>query len=156
MKIKRRAFIADRTYRRLIDIDIERDIIDCGFKLIILDIDGTLKNRFLRCAPKDVVEWVKQCRKHGLYVCLVSNDRRNRHIDFADRMDLPLVAAAHKPSPKPFAYLTVEYGVSPYRTVVIGNNPFTDILGAHRAGMKGYLVRSIETTRGKPKRRKRC
>lgn len=154
MKTKRRTFIPDRAFRRLIDIDIEQDIIACGFKLVILDIDGTLKNRLLRRAPKDIIRWVKECRNKGLYICLVSNDRRNRHIDFADMLDLPLIAAAHKPSPEPLSCLSVEFGVAPDKTVVIGNNPFTDILASHRAGMKGYLVRSIETTRGKPKHRK--
>ena len=43
----RKAFVPDRIYRRIADIDIDRDIMGRGFKLAILDIDGTLKNRIL-------------------------------------------------------------------------------------------------------------
>ena len=139
--------IPDKAYRRIADIDIEQDICARGLRLAILDIDGTLKNRVLRKAPPDTVEWVKRCLDAGVYVCLVSNDRRNRHVAFSDDLDLPLIAAAHKPSPRPLSAVAGEFGVAPCESVVIGNNPFTDILGAHRAGMSAYLVRSIETTR---------
>ena len=150
----RKAFVPDRIYRRIADIDIDRDIMGRGFKLAILDIDGTLKNRILRRAPKDTEKWVRACLDKGLYVALVSNDRRNRHIEFAGNLDLPLIAAAHKPSPDPIRWLLKEYGVEPEDAVMIGNNPFTDILCAHRAGVSAYWVRPIETTRLKDSRKR--
>lgn len=143
----KKAFMPDRMFRRISDIDIERDLIGKGTKLVILDIDGTVKNRLLRRAPKDTVKWINQCRENDLFVCLVSNDRRKRHLDFAAAFDLPLFDYARKPTPHSINFILNEYSVEGDKAVLIGNNLFTDILCAHAAGIKGYWVRPIESTK---------
>ena len=142
--------VPDKVFRRLPDVNIESDIEGKSKKLVILDIDGTVKNRLLRKALPDTRKWISECRERGLYVCLISNDRRDRHLKFAEETGLPLIAAAKKPSPLFLLFVAEEFGVAPSSAVMIGNNPFTDVLAAHRAGMEAYLVRPIETTLENP------
>lgn len=45
-----------------------------------------------------------------------------------------------KPAPAMFGAITEAAGISPSATVVIGDNPDSDVLGAHRAGCAAILV----------------
>ena len=151
----RRAMIPDKFFRRLSDIDIASDIVEHGFTLVVLDIDGTIKNRLRRKAPDDIYAWIGKCQNTGLELALLSNDRKNRHGSFSQDTGIMLVSAAHKPAVTGLAGILDTFGVRPEKAVVIGNNPFTDILCAHRLGTSGYLVRSIETTRNRNRQRRR-
>lgn len=141
--------IPERRFLRISDIEHRRDLLDEGYKLVLLDVDGTLRNRITRTVPEDILQWVRQCRKSGLFVCLVTNNRRDRHSDLADDLELPLLASARKPTTTSFDFALEEFGVTPDEAVVIGNNPLTDILGAHRARIAAYLVRPVETTKAR-------
>lgn len=151
----RRAIIPDKVFRRLSDIDIAADIVDKGFSLVVLDIDGTVKNRMLRKAPADIYAWIGKCQEAGLDLAFLSNDRRNRHGSFSKDTGIMLVPAAHKPNAAGLLSILKAFETAPGNAVVIGNNPFTDILCAHKVGAAGYLVRSIETTKNKTKRKRR-
>ena len=131
-------------FDKVSDIDIRRDIIAFGIKAVVLDIDGTLRNRINGETPDDIRQWIRECRENKLLVCLLSNNFHSNVRDFADEMDLPLFSEAWKPSPSAFSDVMRELGTTPAQTIMIGNNRIADIVGAHISGMRAYLVRPIE------------
>lgn len=131
-------------FDRVSYIDVHRDIIDFGIKSVVLDIDGTLRNRINGETPDDVRDWIWRCRESGLLVCLLSNNFHSRVSEFADELGLPLFSEAWKPYPAAFRDVMRELGTSPEETLMVGNNRIVDIVGAHSVGMRAYLVRPIE------------
>lgn len=63
--------------------------------------------------------------------------------ELARELDLPIVAKALKPLPFGFRRALGVVGGTPEDTVMVGDQLFTDIVGAHLVGMKGYLVRPL-------------
>lgn len=64
----------DRFLKRISDIDIQKDLLDAGFKFVLLDVDNTILTRDKSIVPEDVASWLKDARKAGVKFCLVSND----------------------------------------------------------------------------------
>lgn len=58
-----------------------------------------------------------------------------------------------KPAPEPFVTTCAALGVPPARSVHVGDNPDTDVLGAHGAGLKTILLAT--PTASRPPRRPR-
>ena len=152
-------FEPDRLFARITAIDIRRDLLDAGICAVLLDIDNTLRSRETGDVPHDVGVWLGKARDAGIAFCLLSN---NWHADvrsFAESLDLPIVAKAMKPLP--FSYLMAihklnvemrardrseEEAAHPSmhigrrQTVSIGDQVFTDVAGAHLAGIRAYMV----------------
>lgn len=130
----------DKYFARITDIDIAADLVAPGLTCVLLDIDNTLRSRADGCIPRDVGVWLGKARDAGVSLCLLSN---NWHADvhsFAGELELPLVAKACKPLP--FAYAAAMHKVGGMRanTVSVGDQLLTDVLGAHLAGVKAYMV----------------
>lgn len=64
----------DRFLKRISDIDIQKDLLDAGYKYVLLDVDNTILTRDESIVPKDVDSWLKEAREKGLKFCLISND----------------------------------------------------------------------------------
>ena len=87
------------------------------------------------------VEWAHAMRQAGLAVVIVSNNFKDRVAPFAEKYDLPFLCVAMKPLP--FAYWRAArfLGVSRSQAVAVGDQVFTDVMGANVAGVKSILLR---------------
>lgn len=130
----------DRYFSRASAIDVETDILDAGFRNVILDVDNTILTRDDHHVPDDVIEWLAKLQVAGVGLCLLSNNFHEGVLHLADRLDLPIVARAVKPLPHGFFMALSKMGAKRAETVVVGDQLMTDVLGAHLAGMKAYLV----------------
>lgn len=133
-------FEPDRYFSRLSHVDIERDIIDRGYRFVLLDVDNTVLTRDTHEVPRDVAYWLTKARNAGVAFCLISNNWHGDIFDVADRLSLPIVAKAMKPLPPAFFVALKKIGATRKETVVIGDQLVTDVLGAHFSGMKAYLL----------------
>lgn len=133
-------FEPDRYFSRLSHVDIERDIVACGYRFVLLDVDNTVLTRDTHEVPRDVAYWLAKARNAGVSFCLVSNNWHGDIFDVADRLSLPIVAKAMKPLPPAFFVALRKIGATRKETVVIGDQLITDILGAHFSGMRAYLL----------------
>lgn len=136
-------FEPDRYFDRLSSVDIDKDVLECGFRFVMLDVDNTIRSRADGLVPWDVSAWLQRAASKGIKLCLVSNNWHEDVFDFARSLDLPIVAKACKPLP--FAYLRAlrRYGFGPEESVMVGDQLSTDVWGAHVVGVRAYLVQPL-------------
>lgn len=133
----------DRYFSRISRIDIERDLLGCGFESVLMDVDNTILTRDTHEVPRDVGAWLARARDAGLDFCLVSNNWHEGVYQLADRLKLPIVAKAVKPLPPAFLMALRKIGAKRATTVVIGDQLITDVLGAHFLGMTAYMLQPL-------------
>jgi len=121
------------------EIDVEY-LIKNGKKLLLLDIDNTIVPRGDIEAPKEVMDWVKKARKAGLIACLMSNNNK-KHFPYLEEFVDHYAIYSKKPFKANYQRLMNKFGVSANETVMIGDQIFTDVLGANRLGIHSILVR---------------
>jgi HAD superfamily phosphatase (TIGR01668 family) len=74
----------------------------------------------------------------------VSNNSGPRVSEFASKVGIPFIPKASKPRRKGFREAMAMLGVAPEKTVVIGDQIFTDVLGGNRSGAHTILVVPID------------
>lgn len=133
-------FDPDRYFSRLTAIDIDKDLLGRGFHCVLLDIDNTIRERDTSNVPYDIRSWIEAARSKGVRICLLSNNWHSEVQDLAVALDLQIVPKACKPLP--FGYLRAMDSMSASKgeTVAIGDQLWTDTLGAHLSGIASYLV----------------
>lgn len=130
----------DAYYSRIAEIDVERDLRARGLRTVLLDIDNTLRSRADGEVPEDARAWLEQCRQADVGVCLLSNNWHANVFDLATELDLPIVAKALKPLPGGYITALHTMGARARETVVVGDQLFTDIVGAQVLGLHAYLI----------------
>lgn len=130
----------ERYFSRISHIDIKRDLLDCGFRFVLLDIDNTILSRATHDVPRDVGLWLAQARDAGVQFCLVSNNWHENVHQLANRLSMPIVAKAMKPIPAALFVAMHKLGAKRAETVMVGDQLSTDVLAAHNAGISAYLL----------------
>lgn len=125
------------------EVDFSKEYAD-GVRGLILDIDNTL---VAQDAPADerAAKLIRDLKEQGFRICLISNNGLQRVKSFADAVGADFyVEHAKKPSRK--AYLRALQALSADRekTLFIGDQLFTDIWGANRAGLRHILVDPVD------------
>lgn len=133
----------DRYFSRISKIDVERDLLGCGLRFALLDVDNTIRSRATHDMPRDVGFWLARARSLGVSFCLVSNNWHDDIFTFANRLSLPVVAKAMKPLPPGYIMGMKRIGGTRADTVVIGDQLSTDVVGAHAVGLRAYLVQPL-------------
>lgn len=98
--------------------------------------------------PPDVPETLQNLKKAGYQLGVLSNRREPCHehleqLGLLDFFDLALVAGevnAWKPDPNLFRMALERLGSSPENAVYVGDNYYSDILGAQQAGLQPILL----------------
>ena len=131
-------------YRRRIE-DVTPDTLrGLGARGVLLDIDNTLTVHDAPEISDAVSAWLDNMRASGFSLMLVSNNCAQRVAPFAERLGLPYQARAKKPLPVGYRRAARAMGLPCHRCVVIGDQIFTDILGANLSGMSSVLLEPIE------------
>ena len=133
-------FQPDGYFSRISRIDVKRDLRERGLDTVLLDIDNTLRSREDGRVPEDAQAWLERCANGGVRVCLLSNNFHQNVFDLAERLDLPIVAKAMKPLPGGYLSALHAMKARARSTVVVGDQLFTDIIGAKALGIRTYLV----------------
>ena len=133
-------FEPDRYFLRLSRINIQADLLNAGYRYVLLDIDNTILTRDTHEIPHDVGVWLGQARDAGITFCLVSNNWHDSVYELAQELDLPIVAKAIKPLPFAFRRALKKISAPKAQTVVIGDQLVTDVFGAHFYGLPAYLL----------------
>lgn len=113
-------------------------------RLVLADLDNTLA-RYQQPDPDDVLKaWRDQLRQAGISLFVVSNGRRKqRSKRFCAGLEIPYIGHAGKPHASAFQEAMRRCGCGPEETVMLGDQIFTDILGAHNAGIQAIYIRAI-------------
>ena len=110
-----------------------------GISGIIFDVDNTLA---FHDAPADgkARELFARLRELGLGACLLSNNKEPRVKAFAEAVGASYVFKGGKPGTRGYRKAMALLGTGPENTAAVGDQLFTDILGARRAGIYSILV----------------
>ncbi len=130
----------DRYLSRITVLDPKADLIDRGINCVLLDIDNTIRSRETHLVPDDILAWMDAAKDAGVKLCLLSNNWHANAHELSDELGLPIVAKAMKPLPHGYVMALTRMGVKARETVVIGDQMFTDVSGAHLLGIKAYMV----------------
>ena len=129
--------------RRITDVTVE-DLRRLGADCLLLDVDNTLTTHDAPNLTDGVKTWLEDMRRSGLALVIVSNNSAERVAPFAEKIGLTYYAHARKPLPFGFRAAAKQVGCDYKRCVVIGDQIFTDMLGANLAGMKSVLLEPIQ------------
>lgn len=120
-------------------IDGEK-LLQAGYRAMLFDIDNTLVHHGADATPQ-AEEYLRHLHAIGMKVLLLSNNDAPRCERFLRNLpEIPYLCDADKPNPSGYLRAAEMLGVTPAETVVVGDQIFTDILGANRSGMASILV----------------
>lgn len=113
-----------------------------GYRGVIFDIDNTLVPHG---APADdrAKKLFKRLADIGFSSCLISNNQEARVKMFNREIGTNYIYNAHKPSTKNYVRAMEIMGTDRTNTIFVGDQLFTDVWGAKRAGIRNILVRPI-------------
>lgn len=114
-----------------------------GYRGLIYDIDNTLTKHGAP-ATEEVVELMKGLKQMGFGVCLLSNNKEERVKMFNEGIDVKYIHKAGKPAVAGYEKAMQLIGTNKKNTLFIGDQIFTDIYGANRAGLVTFLVKPID------------
>ena len=128
----------DSTY--MIDFD---KLYQEGYRGLIFDIDNTLVPHG---APADTraIALFRRLKELGFGCCLLSNNQKKRVASFNDAVQVNYIENAHKPSVRNYNRAMEILGTNTENTIFIGDQLFTDVYGAKRAGIRNILVKPID------------
>ena len=115
-----------------------------GIRLVLADLDNTLVPYKVEEPAAEVAAWARELRDHGIQLFLLSNSRKpGRAQRFAQKLDIPYQGHSGKPKRAGYLRAMEHMGCTPQETVMVGDQIFTDTLGARLAGVTPLLVEPI-------------
>lgn len=115
-----------------------------NIRLLMLDFDNTIVP-YTTCVPtKEVTAWLEMMRTCDIMVCVVSNSRNNRVPAFCREYGLDCITHAKKPFPKGIRECLAKYDIPASQAALVGDQIFTDTLGANGCGVRAILVKAID------------
>ncbi len=122
---------------------------------IVLDVDNTLTTHNNPVPPQSSMDWLASVKNAGIKLIIVSNNKPPRIEPFAEVLQLDYVANGRKPLPFGINEAVRRLGFNKSDIAAIGDQIFTDIMGANLAGIRSCFVFPIEPETSLPFRFKR-
>ena len=125
--------------------DITPELLRCrGVRLLMLDFDNTIVPYTTDVPTPEMASWLKKMKETEIAVCIVSNSHNDRVPKFCADYGLDCITHAKKPTPKGINECLARYGIPAENAALIGDQIFTDTLGANNAGVTSILVKAID------------
>lgn len=134
-------FYPDKDVESAYMIDYE-ELYRQGYRGIIFDIDNTLVPHG---APADerAVALFERLKGIGYGVMLLSNNKEPRVKSFNDQVKVKYIFKAGKPGRAGYERAMEQLGTNCSNTFFVGDQLFTDVWGAKKAGIYSFLVQPI-------------
>lgn len=136
-------FTPTRAYKSILSVTPEI-LHEMDVTALILDIDNTMTTHDNPTPIEGLFEWLDTMRENGIKMIIVSNNHVPRVTPFAELLGLDFIPEGAKPLTKGYKQAAEKLGVPKNRICTIGDQLFTDILGAKLFGIKSILVPPIE------------
>ncbi len=119
-----------------------------GIKNLLLDVDNTLTTHDNPHPGDGIMDWLELMKNSGMNMMIVSNNYEKRVQPFRDMLGLDFMSFATKPLPRGFLKGMKALKGRKNDTAIIGDQIFTDILGANLAGITAIMVIPIQEEHG--------
>ena len=128
--------------KSIVDIDIEF-FKQNNIKGLILDVDNTLIDTDKNLV-EGVIEWHENVRKSGIKTIIVSNSNKKEKLDtVSQKLELEYISFAKKPLKGGFKKALKKLELQPENVAAIGDQIFTDVIGANRCKIFSILVEPV-------------
>jgi len=128
----------------VIELNLD-DLRDRGIRGIIFDLDNTLGSWGFTEWDGRVLAWLADVEAAGFRLAFLSNDEgSNRDAVRAGLNGHPLRFNAGKPGTAGFREMLRALDLDASQVAMIGDQIFTDVLGARRLGLHTVLVRPVD------------
>lgn len=134
-------------FKRITDIDIDY-LKENNINTLLLDVDNTLSTHHGTVLVRGLRKWLDTIAENGISLVIVSNSKHWRIEPFAKRLNLPFVSLACKPLPFGYSKARKMMNAEKGKTAIVGDQIFTDVLGANLYGIKSLLVRPVKLEDG--------
>ncbi len=135
-----RIFHADKRFERFEDVTpalLKKE----GVKLLLCDLDNTLRLHSEKEPADELQEWVKDCKDAGVKIVIISNNGRKKMMQkFCKPISVDCVWWAKKPMSTKLTEAMQGYNFKPKDTVMLGDKWSTDVLAARFAKIRAWKV----------------
>ena len=116
-----------------------------GIRLLMLDFDNTIVPYTTTVPTPEMEKWLRDMNAlEDIQVCIVSNSKNDRVPKFCRARGVDVITHAAKPFPKGIRECLAKYDSPAENAALIGDQIFTDTLGANNAGVMPILVEAID------------
>lgn len=112
-------------------------------RLLMLDFDNTIVPYTTDIPTPEMESWIAGMKNTGITLCIVSNSHSGRVPKFCQEHDLPCITHAAKPFHKGIKKCLAQFGTAPEHAALVGDQIYTDVLGANGCGVTSILVNAI-------------
>lgn len=114
-----------------------------GIRLLMLDFDNTIVPYTTDTPTEPMQQWIDSMLASDIQICIVSNSKRDRVKIFCEKHGIPCITHAKKPFGKGIRACLEQYGIPKEHCALVGDQIYTDTLGANCSGVLSILVKSI-------------
>jgi len=115
-----------------------------GIRLLMMDFDNTIVPYTTDVPTQKMADWLRFMLESDILLCVVSNSRNDRVKIFCDKYDLPVITRAKKPGTRGIKECLEQFEIPAEDAALVGDQIYTDTLGANNAGVMPILVRAID------------
>ena len=116
-----------------------------NIRLLMLDFDNTIVPYTTTIPIEEMDAWLKKMNAlEDIRLCIVSNSRNDRVPEFCRENGLDCINHAKKPFSRGINECLAKYGIPAENAALIGDQIYTDTLGANGAGVTSILVKAID------------
>ena len=116
---------------------------ELGIRFLLLDLDNTLAEYGCAAPEARLIEWLKDIEHAGVEPFILSNNRHDHPARFSQMINIGFVGKAKKPNPAVLLRVMKEHGYEKSETALVGDQIYTDIFCARRAGVLAAAVRPV-------------
>ena len=114
-----------------------------GLHALLMDFDNTIVPYTTNEPTPEMQAWIAMMRQSDVFLCVVSNSRKPRVVEFCRKYGLPCVTHARKPFSKGIRQAVTQYHLRREETALVGDQIYTDVLGGNAAGVFSILITPI-------------
>ena len=128
-------------------IDLTPDVLNAhDIRVLLMDFDNTIVPYTSNEPEESFFSWLDAVKAAGIHLCVVSNTKKGRAIEFCRRQGIDCITHAKKPFQKGIGRAKEKYAGFG-RIALVGDQIFTDTWAGKRLGMKSYLLPPIRDKR---------
>lgn len=115
-----------------------------NIKGLILDVDNTLIDYDKNLSP-EIIKWVNELKKNNIKMFIVSNsNKKDKVAEVAKKLNLEYIYFGMKPLKRGFKIAKKKLELENEHIAAVGDQIFTDVIGANRMKMHSILVEPIK------------
>lgn len=114
-----------------------------NIKGILLDVDNTLLDFDLKLV-EGLKDWYEKIKENNIKCMILSNSNKTQKVEkVANFLEIEYIKFATKPLKRGFKKAQKKLDINPENIAVVGDQIFTDVIGANRSKMHSILVEPL-------------